>query len=331
MTQRTYKRIATEEGFNFPEIMSEAVKVAAMQPPLIKALNPFGGSGGLWDVLGSKLGDLGEGRIGQMDADSIDMQLLLLSSPGVQTLEANLAVELAAMSNDRLSAACRRHPDRLAGLAAVAPQNPQAAAMELQRAVRSLGLKGAVINSHTNGEYLDDRKFWPILECASALEVPIYIHPRDPSPQLGGPLGIPGYLIGWGWALETGTHAIRLMGSPVFDEFPKLKFVIGHMGEGIPFLLPRLDNRYTRDRGPKRRMKPSEYFREHFVITTSGMNYSSQLKMTVEELGADRVLFAADWPFEPSGEAVAGVEAAPLSGADKEMIFQRNAERVFRL
>jgi 5-carboxyvanillate decarboxylase len=331
MTQRTYKRIATEEGFNFPEIMSEAVKVAAMQPPLIKALNPFGGSGGLWDVLGSKLGDLGEGRIGQMDADGIDMQLLLLSSPGVQTLEANLAVELAAMSNDRLSAACRRHPDRLAGLAAVATQNPQAAAMELQRAVRSLGLKGAVINSHTNGEYLDDRKFWPILECAAALEVPIYIHPRDPSPQLGGPLGIPGYLIGWGWALETGTHAIRLMASLVFDEFPKLKFVIGHMGEGIPFLLPRLDNRYTRDRGPKRRMKPSEYFKEHFVITTSGMNYSSQLRMTVEELGADRVLFAADWPFELSGEAVAGVEAAPLTIADKEMIFQRNAERVFRL
>src|SRR5215470_15431845 len=154
MAERTYRRIATEEGFNFPEIMSEAVKVAAVQPPLVKALNPFGGSGGLWDALGSKLGDLGEGRIRQMDEDGIDMQLLLLSSPGVQTVEENLAIELAAMANDRLAEACRRYPKRFAGLAALAPQNPQKAAQELQRGVRTLGLKGAVINSHTNGEYL---------------------------------------------------------------------------------------------------------------------------------------------------------------------------------
>src|SRR5262245_7304671 len=181
MSERTYKRIAVEEGVNFPEIMSEAVNVAARQPALIKALNPFGGTGGLWEALGSKLGDLGEGRIRQMDADGIDMQLLLLSAPGVQTLEEGLATELAAMANDRVSAASRKYPDRLAGLAAVAPQNPRNAALELQRAVRTLGLKGAVINSHTNGEYLDDKKFWPILECAAALDVPIYIHPRDPS------------------------------------------------------------------------------------------------------------------------------------------------------
>src|SRR5882672_8819762 len=331
MAERPYKRIAVEEGFNFPEIMSEAVKVAACQPPLIKALNPFGGSGGLWDVLGAKLGDLGEGRIRQMDADGIDMQLLLLSSPGVQTLEENLALELAAMSNDRLAEATRKYPDRLGGLAALAPQNPQKAAAEFQRAVVSLGLKGAVINSHTNGEYLDDPKFWPILACAEALDVPIYIHPRDPSPQLGGPLGIPGFLVGWGWALEVGTHAIRLIASPVFDEFPKLKIVIGHMGECIPFLLPRLDNRYTRDRGPKREASPSEYFKQHFVITTSGMNYRPQLAMTIEELGIDRVLFAADWPFEPSKEAVEGVENARLSDSDKKKVFHTNAARVFSL
>jgi 2,3-dihydroxybenzoate decarboxylase len=331
MAEKAYRRIATEEGFNFPEIMSEAVKVAAQQPPLIKSLNPFGGSGGLWDALGAKLGEIGEARIAQMDADGIDMQLLLLSSPGVQTLEETLATELAAMANDRLSAACRKHPTRFAGLAAIAPQNPDKAAQELQRAVRTLGLKGAVVNSHTHGEYLDAPKFRPILECAAALDVPIYIHPRDPSPQLGGPLGIPGYLIGWGWALETGTHAIRLMASSVFDELPKLKFVIGHMGEGIPFMLPRLDNRYTRDRGPKRKLKPSEYFKEHFVVTTSGMNYKSQLMMAVEELGIDRVLFAADWPFEPAGEAVQGVEASPLSTSEKAKIFQQNAARVFSL
>src|SRR6185295_6185695 len=140
MAERPYKRIAVEEGFNFPEIMSEAVKVAAQQPPLVKALNPFGGSGGLWEALGSKLGDLGEGRIRQMDEDGIDMQLLLLSAPGVQSLEETLATELAAMANDRLSAASRKHPDRITGLAAIAPQNPDKAAQELQRAVRTLGL-----------------------------------------------------------------------------------------------------------------------------------------------------------------------------------------------
>lgn len=331
MLERKYKRIAVEEGFNFAEIMGEATKVAARQPPLVKALNPFGGSGGLWDVLGAKLGDLGEGRIRQMDADGIDMQLLLLSSPGVQTLEESLAIELAAMSNDRLSEATRKYPKRLAGLAAVAPQNPKVAADELKRAVSKLGLKGLVINSHTNGEYLDDRKYWPILECAEALDVPIYIHPRDPSPQLGGPLGIPGFLVGWAWALEVGTHAIRLIGAGVFDEFPKLKIIIGHMGECIPFLLPRLDNRYTRDRGPKRKWMPSEYFKNHFFVTTSGMNYPRQIVMTVEELGIDRVLFAADWPFENSLEAVAGMEEAPLSDEDKTKIFQTNSERVFKL
>jgi 5-carboxyvanillate decarboxylase len=331
MVDRSYKRIAVEEGVNFPEIMSEAVKVAARQPPAIKALNPFGGSGGLWETLGAKLGDLGEGRIRQMDADGIDMQLLLLSAPGVQTLEEVLATELAAMANDRLAAATRAHPERIAALAAIAPQNPEKAALELQRAVRTLGLKGAVINSHTNGEYLDDRKFLPILECAASLDVPIYIHPRDPSPQLGGALGIPGFLVGWGWALEVGTHAIRLIASEVFDEFPKLRIVIGHMGECIPFLLPRLDNRYTRDRGPKRKWSPSEYFKNHFVVTTSGMNYRAQLMMTIEEIGIDRVLFAADWPFEPSREAVQGIEDAPLGEGDKAKIFHTNAARVFRL
>jgi 2,3-dihydroxybenzoate decarboxylase len=331
MAEGNFRRIAVEEGFNIPEIMAEARRVAATQTPFIQSLSPFGASGGPWEVMGEKLADLGDARIRQMDADGVDMQLLLLSAAGVQTFAEPVATELAALSNDRLADAVRRHPARLAGLAAVAPQNPEGAARELQRAVRTLGLKGAVINSHTNGEYLDDPKFYPILECAEALDVPIYIHPRDPSPQLGGPLALPGFYIGWGWALETGTHAIRLIAAGVFDRFPKLKIVIGHMGECIPFLLPRLDNRYLRDKGPKRRFLPGEYFREHFLVTTSGMNYPRQLRMTVEELGADRVLFAADWPFEPAGEAVAAMDAAPLSETDRAKIYHRNAERVFRL
>ena len=217
----------------------------------------------MWEALGAKLGDLGEGRIKQMDADGIDMQLLLLSAPGVQTLEEGLR-DRARGNGERPARGGVPQTSRSADRPrrSSTSKSGQRAAQELQRAVRTLGLKGAVINSHTNGEYLDDRKFWPILECAAALDVPIYIHPRDPSPQLGGPLGIPGFLVGWGWALEVGTHAIRLIASGVFDEIPKLKIVIGHMGECIPFLLPRLDNRYTRDRGPEAEMEPERVFQE---------------------------------------------------------------------
>jgi 5-carboxyvanillate decarboxylase len=279
--------------------------------------------------------DIGARRLQGMDAAGVDVQLLSLVSPGVQTFAPATALALARDVNERLTDAIRAHPTRFAGLAAVAPQAAAESAKELERAVTRLGLKGCIINSHTNGEYLDDPKYWPLLEAAQALEVPIYLHPRDPSPGLEVPLAVPGYAVGWGYAVETGTHAIRLMGAGVFDRYPKLRFVLGHLGETLPFLLDRLDNRYRWQQdlfGFKGTARlPSEYFRDNFVITTSGMNYGAPLRAALEALGSERVLFAADFPMEVQKDAVDELEAIALPGDLKQRIFETNPTRVFRL
>jgi 2,3-dihydroxybenzoate decarboxylase len=338
------KRIAVEEGFNIPEIMDESRKFLAERPeqePVMAAMwsrfTPAEGGGP--PAWATQLTDLGEGRIRAMDAHGITMQLLLLSSPGVQIFDPPRAAELARLANDRLAAAIRAHPDRFAGLATIAPQDPEGAARELERSVRQLGLKGALIKSHTKGEYLDERKFWPILEAAESLDVPIYIHPRTPSPQIAGPYvdyGLEGAI--WGYAVETSLHALRLIFAGVFDRFPKLTIAIGHMGEGIPFYLERIDNRFLwhggGDPGPGRpRLKrmPAEYFKDNFVITTSGMNFHAPLLAAHSVLGADRILFAVDYPFEEQEPAVAAMDTAPVSADDLEKIYHLNAERVFKL
>ena len=329
--RRGYRRIACEEGFLSPGVLAQNAKVRLPGIPLITAEGPAAG-------FARALVDVGAGRIAAMDADGIDMQLLLLSSPGVQVFERDTATALAAEANDYVADACRRHPTRLAALAAVAPQDPNAAARELERAVRGLGLKGAVINSHTNNEYLDLPKFWPIFEAAEQLDVPIYIHPREPAagmreimagPVAGG--------AAWAYGVEVGTHVLRLISGGVFDRFPKLRVVVGHMGESLPFWLPRIDNRYVAMRAamfggakPMRRM-PSEYIRENVWVTTSGMNYREPLRLTLDVLGADRVLYATDYPFEQQAEAVRFVEAMPLSAKQKTALFQDNARRVFAL
>jgi len=285
--------------------------------------------------LARQLVDVGEERIRGMDADGIDMQLLLLSAPGVQVFDKETAVEMARDANDYLHEAIRAHPTRLAGLAAIAPQDPSAAAEELERSVRRLGLHGAVINSHTNDEYLDAAKYRPIFEAAQALDVPVYIHPREPvapmnrsfydSPVLSG--------AAWAYAVEAGTQALRLIGSGIFDELPKLQIVLGHLGEGIPFWLPRIDNRYLASSRGKPRLPrlPSEYFAAHFHVTTSGMNYWPQLKSVIDVVGIDRVLYATDYPFEQQREAVRQVEEMPLSEDDKTKLFETNAKRVFKI
>jgi 2,3-dihydroxybenzoate decarboxylase len=240
---------------------------------------------------------------------------------------------MARSINDYLAAAIKAYPTRFAGLATLAPQRPAETARELERAVRQLGLKGGIINSHTNGEYLDDAKYWPILEAFEALDVPLYLHPRDPSPGLEVPLAIPGFAVGWGYAVETGTHALRMIAGGVFDRFPRLRIVLGHLGETLPFLLDRIDNRYQWQmklfglKGLKR--LPSAYFRDNFVVTTSGMNYSAPVKAALEALGPDRILFAADYPMEVQKDAVDELEAIDIPAADKRRIFDTNPRRVF--
>jgi 2,3-dihydroxybenzoate decarboxylase len=335
-----YRRIAIEEAFVTQAIADEWGKFIAAGSPGEPGFRKMGESI-LADSPGtrlihSRLVDLGEGRLSSMDASGIDMQVISLTSPGIQVFEGQLAKELAEDANNQLAAAVERHPDRLAGLAAIAPQLPQDAAIELDRAASSLGLCGAIINSHTKGEYLDDRKYWPIFEAANALKVPIYLHPRAPGPGMVQPyLDYGLYFAGWGFAAETGLHALRLIMSGVFEEFPDLKIILGHMGEGIPFYLQRIDNRYLLQVkiGAVKALKrnPAQYFRDNFVITTSGVTQSSSLRLCYEELGPDKILFAADYPYESVEEAVQFIDTSDLPEADKHKIYQSNAERLFGL
>jgi 2,3-dihydroxybenzoate decarboxylase len=278
-------------------------------------------------------------RLADMDATGIAKQILSLTSPGVQIFESAEATALARSSNDRLAEAIRRHPERFAGLAAIAPQDPAGAAKELERGVRSLGLKGAIVNSHTRGEYLDDEKFWEIFEAAESLDVPIYIHPNTPSARLIEPFldrGLAGAV--YGFAVETSLHMLRLVVSGVFDRFPKLRIVVGHLGEGLPYWLFRIDFMYGRGaasnrfpNAPKLARKPSEYLKGNFYVTTSGMAWEPVILYAQQVLGVDRVLYAMDYPYQFVPEEVGVTDNLPIGDADKKKLYQTNAERVFAL
>jgi 5-carboxyvanillate decarboxylase len=286
-----------------------------------------------------KMQDLGEVRLRDMDATGIAKQILSITSPGVQIFDAPTAVSLATSFNDQLADAIRKHPTRFAGLAAIAPQDPSAAAKELQRAVKSLDLKGAIINSHTRGEYLDEPKFWEIFEAAESLGVPIYLHPNTPSPRMVGPFldrGLDGAV--FGFAVETSLHVLRIVFAGVFDRFPKLQMVIGHLGEGLPYWFFRIDfmhqrltsnNRYANV--PKLKRKPSEYLRDNFHVTTSGMAWEPPILYAISVLGIDRVLYAMDYPYQFVPEEVKVTDNLPISDADKKKFYQSNAENSFRL
>ena len=333
--QSQYRRIATEEAFAIPEQFEAWRELLrsnqSYDPDLFLARAQTDGG-----PLSHRLLDLDEERLRIMDEAGIAMHLLSLTSTGVQALDTERAVSLARLANDRLAAAIARHPHRYAGLASIAPQDPARAVKELERAIKELKLNGVIINSHTRGEYLDEEKYWPILEAAEALEAPIYIHPRSPSPAMAQPYRK--YHLEhaiWGYAVETGLHGVRLIMSGVFDRYPKLKIVLGHMGENIPYSLYRMDWMHSRapvamDR-PKLRLRPSDYFKQNFMITTSGVNWHAPLKFCIEVLGADNIMWAVDYPYQETHEAVRYMNEAPISEADRHKIFHGNAERVFRI
>ena len=287
-----------------------------------------------------RLQDLGERRIADMDATGIAKQILALTSPGVQIFpDADYATGLARSANDELAEAIRKYPTRYAGLAAIAPQDANAAAKELERGVRTLGLKGAIINSHTRGEYLDDAKFWPIFEAAEALNVPIYLHPNTPSPAMIRPFmerGLDGAV--FGFAVETGLHMLRIVVSGVFDRFPKLQIVTGHLGEGLPYWFFRIDfmhgasvraGRYESLKPLQR--KASDYLKENFYYTTSGMAWQPPILYAQSVVGVDRVMYAMDYPYQFVPDEVKVTDELPISDADKLKLYQTNAERVFAL
>ena len=332
------KRIAIEEAFVTQEISDQwkvIIDADAVGEPGFKKMGEtiLADSPGT-RVIHERLVDLGEGRIRNMDETGIDMHVISLTSPGVQVFSGELAAELAKDANDQLAQAVRAHPSRFAGLAAIAPQLPDLAAQELERATNRLDLRGVIINSHTRGEYLDNEKFRPILEAAESLQAPIYLHPRTPSPSMIEPyLDYGLYFAGWGFAAETSLHAMRLIMSGIFDQFPKLKIILGHMGEGLPFWLDRIDNRYLLQvkigAVDELSKLPSEYFRSNFVVTTAGMGYAAPLQLSLETLGSERILFAADYPYEDMAEAVEFMDTVDISDEDRRRIFHGNAERLF--
>ncbi|MFC1871335.1 amidohydrolase family protein [Chloroflexota bacterium] len=283
--------------------------------------------------------DIGEGRLKEMDTAGIDMQVLSLAKPGVEEFNAVDGTEVAKLSNNELSQVIQKYPGRFAGLAALATQDPAAAANELERAVKGLGLKGANINSHVKGEYLDDEKYWVIFETAEKLGVPIYLHPKEP-PQgmLESYLTYPRLASSmWGFAADAGLHAMRLILSGVFDKYPALKIVLGHMGEALPYWLWRMDKSWARGRvttgalNVKMQKVPSQYVKDNFLVTTSGMFWEPAFLCAYLGLGADKILFAVDYPFESSKEAVQFMDSVSICDTDREKIYHLNAEKLLSL
>ena len=333
------KRIAVEEAFVTEEIAQEWKKVLSskyVEPGFRMMGSSILGEGPVASTVHTRLVDVGPGRIAHMDANGIDLAVLSITSPGVQVFESITATRLASNANDVLAEAVAANPTRLAGLATIAPQCPEAAAKELERAACTLGMKGYLINSHTMGEYLDDTKYWPIFEAAESLGMPLYLHPREPAPSMVTPFLDYGlYFAGWGFAVETATHALRLIMCGVFDRFPKLMVVLGHMGEGLPFWLQRIDNRYALQVkiGAVRKMPrlPSEYFRDHFFITTSGVMSAPALLLSIDVVGEDKIMFAADYPYESVEDGVKFLDEVEISEAQRRKIYADNATRIFRL
>jgi 5-carboxyvanillate decarboxylase len=341
---RGYARIATEEAFA-PAWMLERYQSLlarhAVDDPGFQSLWGFylGSRSPRATQIITRLKELGAQRLADMDASGIDRQIISLTSPGVQVFDAATATALARDANDELSAAVRSHPERYAGLTAVAPQDPRAAASEIERGMRQLGMKGVIINSHTLGEYLDDPKFSDLLAAAEAENAPIYLHPNTPSKGLITPLlecGLDGAIYGFG--VETGMHMLRIVVGGVFDRYPRLKVVLGHLGEALPFWLYRLDymhqatvasQRYAHMRPLQRRV--SDYLRENVYVTTSGMPWAPAIRFCQEVLGMDRVLYAMDYPYQFLAEEVTLTDQVPLSEPERKMLFQLNAERAFSL
>jgi predicted TIM-barrel fold metal-dependent hydrolase len=286
------------------------------------------------DVI-TELMDIGESRIRHMDATGISVQVLSLTMPGVQAFAPDVAVPLARDTNDIMAEAIKKHPTRFAGFASLATAAPAEAAKELERCVTKLGFKGAMINGHAQGSYLDDKKYWGIFEAAQALDVPIYLHPREPHPAV-----LEAYFkdypelqtAAWGFAMETCTHFLRLVFAGVFDAYPRLKFILGHMGEGLPFWLNRFED-HTRFGMQARGLKrgPRQYLTENLVITCSGNFSTGAFLCAVMEMGIDNVLFSVDWPYESNKIGVEFLKNLPLAPADKEKFAHGNAERVLKL
>ena len=296
-----------------------------------------------WIELKARLLDMGERRLREMDQNGIEMMLPSLNAPAVQAIpDRGRAVEIACRANDFLAGEVQKRPDRFQGLAALPMQDPDAATRELARCVRDLGFRGALVNGFSqvddpgNATYYDLPQYRPFWAEAERLGVPFYLHPRNPLPQHAHIYDGHPWLLGptWAFGQETAVHALRLMASGLFDAHPRLRIILGHLGEGIPYSLWRIDNRnawVTAPKGYPARRPLGEYFRENFYLTTSGNFRSQTLIDAMLEIGADRILFSADWPFENIDHAARWFDACTISEADRRKIGRTNAQALFGL
>jgi uncharacterized protein len=288
-------------------------------------------------VIQAKLDDLGVQRLADMDAGGVEIQVLSHGAPGTEQLSPEDAIPLAREANDYLAAAIAPNSDRFAAFATLPSAAPEAAADELERTVAELGFKGALINGHVRGRFLDDREFWPIFERAARLDVPIYLHPTPPPaavreayygglpPQVGQTLST----AGWGWHVDTGLHVLRLIVAGLLDEYPGLQIIVGHMGEALPFFLARSSRVLRQQAGLSRPLE--DYMAENFHFTTSGMFTYPPLTCLLEVVGADRVMFSVDYPYSSNEEGRDFLLAAPISPIDRDKLAFANARRLLGL
>jgi gamma-resorcylate decarboxylase len=296
-----------------------------------------------WGELKGRLLDIQDKRLREMDEHGVEMMILSLNAPAVQAIpDAKKANEIALRANDYLAEQVARRPDRFQAFAALPMQDPDLAIVELDRAVNTLGFKGALVNGFSQvGDprtilYYDLDRYWPFWETVEALDVPFYLHPRNPLAEDCRIYQGHEWLLGptWAFGQETAVHALRLMGSGLFDRYPGLRIILGHMGEGLPYSMWRIDNRNGWVKTPPRykaKKKICEYFNANFYLTTSGNFRTQTLIDAMLEIGADRILFSADWPFENIDHAAQWFDSASISEADRKKIGRDNALRLFKL
>jgi predicted TIM-barrel fold metal-dependent hydrolase len=283
-----------------------------------------------------KLLDIEGNRLKEMDRAGISKQILSLSAPGVEQLDPLIAKRLAKETNEFLSKIVEKYPERFCGFATLAPQDPDEAVEELERAVRDLGLKGWKTHSNYGATYIDNKKYWPILERVERLGIPIYLHPTVPAIRELREYGFAMAAAAFGFGVETAMCVMRMIFSGVFDKYPKLKVILGHLGEGLPFIYKRIDYPFVKptlckEDMPKIKKKPSEYIRDNIYVTVSGNYHQPAFTCTYQTLGVDKILFATDYPYEDPTETVKFIESLPLSPDEKQKIYHQNANKLFLL
>jgi 2,3-dihydroxybenzoate decarboxylase len=297
----------------------------------------------VWPDLSHRLVDVQDTRLRQMDQHGIEMMILSLNAPAVQAIyDVKLAIAVARQANDALAAEVRKRPDRFAAFAALPMQDPEAAAAELTRCIKELGFVGALVNGFSqvgtpdNVAYYDMAQYGPFWRTVETFDIPFYLHPRNPLPSWTRQYEGHSWLLGpnWAFSAETAVHALRLIGSGLFDEYPRLKIVLGHLGEGIPVQLWRIDGRNGWMKEPHRYAAKNgvgHYFRNHFHLTTSGNFHTPSLINAMTEMGASRVMFSVDWPFEDVGEGAQWFDQAEISETDRIKVGRANAIELFKL